>query len=247
MASSTVSGPPRGDGVDSKESADRRRSGERNEAGDGRGTVGRGLVFELEGQADLGAKGRDLAVVDFEVHIHHLGHAHRGELESTDLAVRASVAIPGVLPPVPIGDELHIDGGVLDNLPVDLLENDPSISTIIAVDVTPPRGPRASADYGLSVSGWKALRQHLGRSKSDYPGVVTVLMRTMLLGSTRDRDRAVQSGVIDLYLDLELRGVSLLDFENVEPVAARGYEASKDRIDAWLNAGGFGSTGVGAA
>jgi predicted acylesterase/phospholipase RssA/CRP-like cAMP-binding protein len=151
----------------------------------------------------------------------------------TDLAVRASVAIPGVLPPVPFDGDLLIDGGVLDNLPVDLVANDPSIGTIIAVDVTPPLGPRAKGDYGLSVSGWSALRNQMSRKKNQYPGVVAVLMRTMLIGSARDRARTVESGDVDFYLDLELKGVSLLDFETVEDVTARGYEAAVDRVGAW--------------
>lgn len=151
----------------------------------------------------------------------------------TDLAVRASVAIPGVLPPVPFDGDLLIDGGVLDNLPVDLVVDDPSIGTIIAVDVAPPMGPRAKGDYGLSVSGWSALRNQIGRKKNQYPGVVAVLMRTMLIGSARDRTRTVESGEVDFYLDLELKGVSLLDFETVEEVTKRGYEASVERVGAW--------------
>ena len=150
-----------------------------------------------------------------------------------DLALRASTAIPGVLPPVPHGGELLVDGGVLDNLPVDLVADDPSVATIIAVDVAPPTGPRAHDDFGLSVSGWAALRARLGRGPSPYPGVVPVLMRTMLIGSARDRDRAVAGGAVDLHLALELRGVGLLDFESVPTVAAAGYEASIERIAAW--------------
>ncbi len=157
-------------------------------------------------------------------------HHRRGP---TDLAVRASVAIPGVLPPVPFEGDLLIDGGVLDNLPVDLVSNDPSIGTIIAVDVAPPLGPRAQSDYGLSVSGWSALRNQISRKKNQYPGVVAVLMRTMLVGSARDRSRTVESGDLNLYLDLELKGVSLLDFETVEEVSTRGYEASLDRVGDW--------------
>lgn len=151
----------------------------------------------------------------------------------TDLAVRASVAIPGVLPPVPLDGDLLIDGGVLDNLPVDVVSDDPSIGTTIAVDVTPPLGPRAKGDYGLSVSGWSALRKQISRRKNEYPGVVAVLMRTMLIGSARDRARTVEAGQVDFYLDLELRGVSLLDFDTVEDVSRRGYEASVERVGEW--------------
>lgn len=151
----------------------------------------------------------------------------------TDFAVRASTAIPGVLPPVPYEGDLLIDGGVLDNLPVGLFSDDPSIGTVMAVDVTPPRGPRAKSDYGLSVSGLAVLRDRLLRRKTRYPGLASVLMRTMLIGSARDRDRAVLTGEVDLYLDLELKGIGLLDFDTVDKVAKLGYEVSVDRIGAW--------------
>src|SRR6476619_8006587 len=36
-------------------------------------------------------------------------------------AVGASMAIPGLAPPVPHGAQLLIDGGVLNNLPIDLM------------------------------------------------------------------------------------------------------------------------------
>ena len=37
------------------------------------------------------------------------------------VAIRASVAIPGVLPPVPFDGDLLVDGGVLNNLPVQVM------------------------------------------------------------------------------------------------------------------------------
>jgi predicted acylesterase/phospholipase RssA len=156
--------------------------------------------------------------------------------DSGDLirALRAGFSIPGVYPPTPIGDDLHVDAGVLDNLPVAVMRSRPGVGTVVAVDVAPPVGPRARADYGLSVSGWKALRSRMGRRRSVYPGITTVLMRSMILGSMRQRDRLVADGAADLYLDLDLRGISLLDFTKVRPVADAGYEASLPRIEEWL-------------
>jgi predicted acylesterase/phospholipase RssA len=150
-----------------------------------------------------------------------------------DLAIRASTAIPGLLPPVPHHGNLLVDGGVLNNLPIDLATDDPSVGTVIAVDVAPPRGPGARSDYGHSVSGLSALWSTVGPGKTNYPALSPVLMRTMLIASARDRDAAIRAGAADLYLDLDLRGVSLLEFDRIEEVADRGYQASKDRVAAW--------------
>ena len=54
-----------------------------------------------------------------------------GELS---MAMRASMAVPGVFDPVPSGDALLVDGGLVRNLPVDVAR-DMGADVIIAVDV----------------------------------------------------------------------------------------------------------------
>jgi len=151
------------------------------------------------------------------------------ERDAASTAVRASVAIPGVLPPVPFGGDLLVDGGVLNNLPGDVMRATGMVDRLIAVDLSPPVGPRAQDDYGLSVSGWKALRS----GRSQFPGIVAVIMRAMVAGSVRDRDRMLATGAVDCYLDLDLGGVGLLDFERVAEVAGRGYAAALPRLRSW--------------
>ncbi len=85
-----------------------------------------------------------------EIVVHREGPAAR--------AIRTSVAIPGVLPPVAHEGHLLADGGVLDNLPAGEFGADPSIGVVIASDVAPPYGPSAKGDHGLWVSGWARRR-----------------------------------------------------------------------------------------
>ncbi|TZE81414.1 patatin-like phospholipase family protein [Calorimonas adulescens] len=49
-------------------------------------------------------------------------------------AVRASTAIPGIFEPVSLGDRILVDGGFVDNVPVDLLD-EMEVDLTIAVDV----------------------------------------------------------------------------------------------------------------
>ncbi len=157
---------------------------------------------------------------------------------SSAFALRASVAIPGVLPPVPRGDDLLVDGGVLNNLPVDLTADDPSIGTTIAVDVTPPMGPRAREAQPVHLSGWSVVRGRF-RPRTHRPaGLVPVLMRSLMVGAARDRDRHVRAGAADLVVPLDLRGVGLLAFGTVTPVIDRGYEQALPIITQWLAARG---------
>ena len=153
---------------------------------------------------------------------------------STALAIRASVAIPGVLPPVPYQGDLLVDGGVLNNLPFEVMRDNSTIETIVAVDVAPDQGPRARSDYGMSVSGFQALGASLRRTKSHYPSVTSVLLRSMLTGAVRNQKASMQDGSVDLLLTLHLPGVGLLEFDRSQEVADAGYEASKATIDHWV-------------
>jgi predicted acylesterase/phospholipase RssA/CRP-like cAMP-binding protein len=153
----------------------------------------------------------------------------RGDLAR---AVRASVAIPGVLPPVPHDGDLLVDGGVLDNLPVTTMRDDPTIGTVIAVDVAPPSGPKARTDFGLSVSGLRALAGS-ARGRKDYPSATSVLLRSMLVGAVQNQRHALQDGRVDLLVRLSLPGISLLQFDAVRPVAEAGFEGSIDVVRKW--------------
>jgi predicted acylesterase/phospholipase RssA/CRP-like cAMP-binding protein len=155
----------------------------------------------------------------------------RGDLAQ---AVRASVAIPGVLPPVPFGEDLLVDGGVLDNLPIEPMRRTSGVGTVLAVDVAPPIGPRAKTNYGLSVSGWRALQSKVKKGAPQFPGITAVLLRTMIVSSMRVRDAQVARGDADLYLDLDMRKIGMLDFEVVERVVEAGYQAALPRLEAWL-------------
>ena len=155
----------------------------------------------------------------------------RGDLPT---AIRASIAIPGVLPPVQFGGDLLVDGGVLNNVPADLMCADPSIGTVIAVDVAPSNGPTAGEDYGMYLSGWQVVRRIVGRQPAAYPGVGQVLVRTMITASEGQRRTFQEDGSVDLYLDLDIAGVGLLEFDRMKVVAEMGYTASRPLIELWL-------------
>ncbi|MFZ0014642.1 MAG: cyclic nucleotide-binding domain-containing protein, partial [Acidimicrobiia bacterium] len=161
-------------------------------------------------------------------------HVHR--TGSIVIALRATSAIPGVMPPVPLDDALLIDGGVLNNLPMDVGRLLSPGGKVVAIDVAPPRGPGAHGDYGLSVSGWKAFLASKGRNRSQYPRISAVLMRSMITASMRERDRQVVDNLADFYINLDMRGTSLLDFADPDQVVAKGYDAAMPSLEAWLTA-----------
>lgn len=152
--------------------------------------------------------------------------------------VRASVAIPGVIPPVVIDGTLHVDGGVLDNLPLAVVRDEVRSGTVIAIDVAPPGGPRDLEDFGTHVSGWRQLRDRLlpGRRPAKVPGLAATAMRSLLVASTRERDRALAGGIADLYVNLGRLPAGLLDFDALDRVAAAGYDVAREPVAAFADA-----------
>lgn len=158
-------------------------------------------------------------------------HVHeRGDLVT---AVRASIAIPGVLPPVTIDGELHVDGGVLDNLPVEQMRRRNPTGTIVAVDVASSRGPTARTPFGLWTSGLGALLAR--RRGGGPPRLLTILTRaTTIAGTSGARESAEHA---DLVLDLDLPGVSMLDFADAARTADRAAAAARDAVRGWAEGG----------
>lgn len=164
-------------------------------------------------------------------------HYHdRGRLAD---AIRASIAIPGVLPPVPFDGELLVDGGILDNVPVDEMRRRNPTGRILAIDVAAADGPVADHDYGLSLSGFRALFDRF-RGGSP-PGLLPTLVRSTLIASVRDRDRVIRENVADLYLDVTVDGVGLLDFSAANQTAAVAESNTRPILSRWVqNAAGEG-------
>jgi EmrB/QacA subfamily drug resistance transporter len=120
-------------------------------------------------------------------------------------AVFASVRLPVVFSPMRLGNTLHIDGTVLDNLPVGAVaERDEG--PIVAVDIGASGAPRRG-----------------GRPR--MPSTGETLMRTLLLGGAdnlaRARDRA------DLVISPRTDGVGMLEWHELDTARAAGRAAAE--------------------
>ncbi|MBN7795015.1 patatin-like phospholipase family protein [Parahaliea mediterranea] len=150
-------------------------------------------------------------------------------------AIRGSISIPGVLPPVSYRGEILVDGGVLNNLPVDVMREMNPFGQIIAVDVSAPSGPVAAAELKAEVSGWRLLASRLWRrmARGGSPGIVQTIMDSLMVGSSLNRHRNLERGLADLYLNLHLEGIGILQFEAQDEAAQLGYEGAIERLRQW--------------
>jgi hypothetical protein len=59
-------------------------------------------------------------------------------------------------------------------------------------------------------------------------------MRSMISASMLTRDTQVNQGLADCYIKLDIRGISMLDFDKASTAAERGYEAAMPILEDWL-------------
>src|SRR5581483_617417 len=102
---------------------------------------------------------RELVVVSTDLLRRELVVHRRG---SVGAAVRASLSLPGLYPPARIGDSLHVDGGILDNMPTEHL-------------VDRGEGPVV----GVNIAAASTTNARSGRPR--MPGLGETLMRTILM------------------------------------------------------------------
>jgi len=161
-----------------------------------------------------------------EVMIHRRGLACR--------QIRASISLPGVLPPVVQDGDLLVDGGVMNNLPVDVMRSTCQGGTLIALDVSPKVDLTLKTSYGDDLSGWRVIARRLNpfRETLEVPGIGSVLMRTTVLASSSRQNRVAREA--DLLLCSPLSEFGLLDFKSLDRIADIGYRHSREQLEKWL-------------
>lgn len=162
-----------------------------------------------------------------DMHVHRRG--------SVVHAIRASCAVPGLMPPVPHNGHLLIDGGVTNNLPIDVMRELAPEGEVVGVDVVPSEGPAAREEYGLWVSGTKMLRERL-RGRRPAPPMSMTLMRALTVGSGSRHKEMRLADLADRLIDLDIDRVPMFAFDRVIEIARRGYEMAMPQVESWLEA-----------
>ena len=119
-------------------------------------------------------------------------------------ALRASVAIPGVMPPVYRGDDVLVDGAAIDNLPVGIMQ-------------THAPGLVIGSDVG-------ADRFALGR-RGRRINIFQILMHAGMINSASSA--AEQRGLADVLLKPPLANVDLLNWHAFDRAIQAGYDFAR--------------------
>jgi predicted acylesterase/phospholipase RssA len=124
-------------------------------------------------------------------------------------AVAASTSLPGLAPPIVSGRQLLVDGGVLDNLPIDVMAADDE-GPVVAIDAT-------GRTFGA-------------RTPGRLPALTDTVARAAVLGSSRwvELSRALAA----VTISPSLPETGLLDFSQIDRAVAAGRDAAREHLDA---------------
>ncbi|HVO45198.1 MAG TPA: patatin-like phospholipase family protein [Steroidobacteraceae bacterium] len=154
------------------------------------------------------------------------GHSEvhrRGELW---LWLRASVAIPGVLPPVVYKGEVLVDGGTMNNLPVDAMR-ELGRGPIIGCDVGADRAFTTDSDevdvpLPWQLMSWLRVRRH-------RPNIFQILWRAGMVNSSAVT--VAHREKTDLLLQPPLEQIDMLNWSAFERAIAAGYDYAVRRLE----------------
>jgi len=146
-------------------------------------------------------------------------------------AVYPSLSIPGLFPPVPTADgRLLVDGGVLDNLPVETMAA-ANEGPVIAVDVSGRVGGFGQGGRPGLERFRRPLRRLLTGGEAELPRLGETVVRTVTVGSIDTAEAARRHA--DLVIQPEVDGIGLLDWKRLDRVREIGREAARDALQQW--------------
>jgi predicted acylesterase/phospholipase RssA len=149
------------------------------------------------------------------------------------LGVRSSMSIPGQIPPISIDGELHVDGGVLNNLPVDVMR-EICDGIVIANNVSPKVDMKMTGSSEGTYSGWDYVLNVLkpASRKLEMPSIVKILLRAGSLYSVKAIN--VSKAMADIYMNPPIENFQMLDFELTHEIEKVGYKYALEEMNKQL-------------
>eukprot|EP00658_Telonema_sp_P-2_P066367 TRINITY_DN55407_c0_g1_i2.p1 TRINITY_DN55407_c0_g1~~TRINITY_DN55407_c0_g1_i2.p1 ORF type:complete len:353 (-),score=70.09 TRINITY_DN55407_c0_g1_i2:117-1175(-) len=153
---------------------------------------------------------------------HRINYHHTGPLWRFS---RASMTLQGYMPPISVKGQLLLDGGYLDNLPVQHMKAC-GAAVVIAVDVS-GASVNGYDDYGDHLSGWKPLLSKLNpfAKTMNVPSAGDIAGELLYVSSTRHSKDMAE--LADLYLKPPVQEYGTLEFGRFDVISQAGYNYAK--------------------
>jgi len=165
-----------------------------------------------------------------DIAIHRFGSLWR--------AVRASMTLLGYLPPMNHIGELLIDGGYINNLPVDAMRDIHKPYFMIAVDIENKDYAHLSnvTPYGDYLNGfwllWKKLQAWMCPKPKNHPDFFhipkfsEIIDALVYINHNKNVRQFVASRMMDLYIRPDLGSTKVLDYHKCDSIVEIGFNTS---------------------
>lgn len=137
-------------------------------------------------------------------------------------ALRATISLPGILPPLVDGEDILVDGAVLDNFPVEPMR-ELHQGFVIGSDVSAIRDGLNRDEFIHPESFWEWVFK---RGFSSPPPIAGLLMRAATI---RD-DRLTPRDKADIIILPELPDIELRDWKAYDTSVEAGYKAAMEAL-----------------
>lgn len=128
----------------------------------------------------------------------------------------ASMAVPGIAPPLLWQGDLICDGGVMNSLPIDAMRN-LARADIVACDVS--NSERFTVPGADSLDTPVPLR--FQRGVEGFPNIARILHRAATVVSAEEI--AARATAAECYVHMPVAGIGMFDWDNIDDIVESGY------------------------
>lgn len=139
-----------------------------------------------------------------------------------DFALRCSVSLPGVYPPIKYGEYVLVDGSVLNNLPGEILKQK-GYNKILGINVTPLVDPISSQTEIEKEKGLKGIYEYYS-----LPPILNIINRSIAIQGRELLKYQLQFFNYILHPDITEFG--LFDFHLQEKIIEKGREETMNKL-----------------
>lgn len=139
-------------------------------------------------------------------------------------ALRASSALPGILPPAILDGHVLVDGAITNNFPVDVMR-EMDRGCIIGSNIRVDSHYISALENIELMSTWRLMRT----MRNGPVNIFSVISRTATISSRHQTQYSCQ--LVDYLLEPASDDVSLLDWKSLHRVVERAYRSTAERLE----------------
>ncbi len=170
------------------------------------------------------------------VHAKMIVHKRGSALRS----VLASSRFPGLFPPLGWDQDVLVDGGLVNNVPCDVMRAELGPGTVIGVDVSRGLDFSVTEQFDLHHSGWQMARRRINpfstKLERKNTTLASILQRIVRLGGVAHLHQVRSTA--DLYLIPPLHDFGFRDFHRGEEIAHVAHDYVIGLLEDWMNLNG---------